>query len=201
MIIFLLVTVIWHFQVRSALSKHTTTLPSDLLAEEYRRGPADDDAEKGDVDRHNANGKIKTLDSESSSSAQYQVPRSADPPPPPKGIFGKIKAFVFPSEFASAAVLSKYILSPHLSEPVRPYTSREREEAYLNPALSSAAPVVWLARDQYGLSRREVDDSRYQVGEGLEITDEDAWFDDKAKIGWNERDLKKAPLWEDEIDY
>ncbi|KAK5121258.1 hypothetical protein LTR85_005424 [Meristemomyces frigidus] len=202
MIIFTLGTVIWHFQVRSALSRHTTTLPSDLLAEEYCRGPVDDDGEKGHVELHDANGNIKKLDSEESSrSAQYQVPRSADPPPPPSGLFGKIKAFIFPSEFASAAVLSKYILSPHLSEPVRPYTSVEREEAYLNPALTAATPVVWLARDQYGLSRREVDDSRSQVGEGLEITDEDAWFDQDAKIQWNERDLKRTPLWEDKPDY
>merc|ERR1712072_1200742 len=41
------------------------------------------------------------------STGLYQVPNSADPPAPPSGFVGKIKAFLFPHKFSSAATLSR----------------------------------------------------------------------------------------------
>lgn len=197
MIIVLIGTVIWQMELTSALAKHMQILPADLLADEYRDNQHSmDEAEKGTNGHHS-----KKSHSDDSSNGNYLLPRSADPPPPPQGIVGKIKTFIFPNKFSSAAVLSKYILSPHLTHPVRPYTHQERDEAYLHPALTAELPVIWLARDKYGLSRREVDACRHEVGEGLEVTDEAAWFNDKGKIEWDETNPQKAPLWEDAPEY
>merc|ERR1712087_56357 len=152
MIIMLIATVIWNMELSNALDKHIRILPCDLLADEYRDDVTEDVAEKGGA----TNGHSKKLGS-ATSTGLYQVPNSADPPAPPSGFVGKIKAFIFPTKFASAATLSRYILSPLLTHPVRPYTEKEREEAYLHPALTTEVPLIWLARDPHGLSRREVD--------------------------------------------
>ncbi|TKA83076.1 hypothetical protein B0A55_00936 [Friedmanniomyces simplex] len=197
MIIFAVGTVIWHWQLRSAMSKHVTSLPSDLLAEEYR---GSDDEEKSYPNGRSHNNP-KKVDSGSSSGDDYQVPRSADPPTPPGGFIGTLKSFLLPSRFASAAVISKHILSPHLANSVRPYTQQEREDAYLHPALTAETPIIWLARDNYGLSKQEVHACQREVGKGMEVSDEDAWIDEKGKVQWNERELRKAPIYEEEVRY
>jgi len=200
MIIFTIGTVIWHWQLRSAMSKHTTTLPNDLLAEECRSpSHREADQEKGLSDQESED--VAKKDDTSSGDSTYQTPRSESPPKPPKGIVGKIKAFLFPSKFASAAVISKHILSPHLSQAVRPYCDKEREEAYMHPAFLAETPAIWLARDRFGLSQQEVAANRELLGREVIITDEGASFDDKGKLHWDEQDARKAPLWKDNVDY
>ncbi|KAI6875631.1 DUF221-domain-containing protein [Hortaea werneckii] len=196
MIIMLIATVIWNMELSNALDKHSRILPCDLLADEYRDDVTEDVAEKGGA----TNGHSKKLGSVTSTGL-YQLPNSADPPAPPSGLVGKIKSFIFPSKFASAAVLSRYILSPFLTHPVRPYTEKEREEAYLHPALTAEVPIIWLARDPHGLSRREVDACRREIGEGIEVTDEEAWFNEQGKVEWDKTHPQKAPVWEDAPEY
>jgi len=197
MIIFAVGTVIWHMQLRSAMSRHLTSLPSDLLAEEHC---SNNDEEKG-YPAGQSHTDARKVDSGTSSGDEYQVPASANPPAPPTGFMGKIKGFLLPNRHASAAAISKYILSPHLANPVRPYTQQEREAAYLHPALSAETPIIWLARDEYGLSQQEVQGCRRAVGEGLEVSDEDAWVDEKGNVNWNERELRKAPIFEEDVRY
>lgn len=53
------------------------------------------------------------------------------------------------------------------------------KEAYLNPAFYKDQPTLWLPRDQLGLSAEQVSKAR---SHGVDITDEDATIDQKAKI-------------------
>ena len=34
------------------------------------------------------------------------------------------------------------------------------------------------------------------LNEGMTVTDEQAWFDEKNKVQWNEREIRSAPLWQ-----
>jgi hypothetical protein len=43
--------------------------------------------------------------------------------------------------------------------------------------------------------------TRQDVGEGLDITDECAWFNEKGKIEWTSEELDKVPIYEDEPAY
>lgn len=203
-IILLAGTVLYHIQMKKALAKHVITLPSDLLADEYRNlhGDEYDSTEKG----HHAPGTSNGIgrhasSSEDSEATKYQVPRSADPPEKPSGLFGKMKQFLFPGKYASAALLSRRVLSPHLATPVRPYTPQERADAYMHPSIAAECPIIWIARDPYGLSRQEVEDTRREVGEGLEMSDECAWVNEKGKVEWDERNVAEAPIYEDEPVY
>ncbi|KAK5118880.1 hypothetical protein LTR62_000090 [Meristemomyces frigidus] len=203
MIIFLLGTIIWHFQLRSAMQKHIAILPDDLLAEEYRASRLQNsDQEKGLSESEQEDVYKKQQEDSCSSGSAYQIPRTEEhPDAPPTGLVGKIKAFLFPNKFVSAAVIAKHILSPHLARRVRPYTDQEREEAYLHPAVTAEAPVIWIARDKFGLSHQEVMACKEQLGEHVEITDEGARYDDKGSLVWDQDDIREAPLWEDEPDY
>lgn len=191
MVIFLIGTVIWQMQLQQATQKLTVSLPHDSLAEEYtelhadRPGIVESEAEKG-------------MARDSNIIAQYQAPRPpTGTPQPPTGMMERIKAFMFPTKYDSAAVLAKHVLSPSLAEPVRPYTERERQEAYMHPAVISECPVIWIPRDTYGLSRQEIIDSRKSVGhEGFKMSDEAAWLDSRGKMRWNHEDISTAPIYD-----
>lgn len=200
-------TILFHRQMRSAVHNLTITLPSDLLAEEYQdphRKGSDGELEKGGPEHGAAAGRQidgrvhrSTSDSEHSSTTAYQVPESVSLPPEQTGIKGKIMRFFFPNKYASAAVLSQRVLSPHLAEPVRPYTKQERDIAYMNPALVDECPDIWLARDQYGFSKKEVNGIRHEVADCGEVTDEGAWFDEKGKVVFDEDSVLSLPLFKD----
>lgn len=53
------------------------------------------------------------------------------------------------------------------------------KHAYLNPVFYREQPTLWLPRDQLGLSAEQVQKAR---SHGVDITDEDATIDEKAKL-------------------
>jgi len=72
------------------------------------------------------------------------------------------------------------------------YSDSQIANAYQNPALTSKAPLVWLARDSAGVS--EEFKSRNKDRAELETTDEDAELDGKGHLVWDESDVSKAPI-------
>merc|ERR1712225_235593 len=62
------------------------------------------------------------------------------------------------------------------------------------PSLAARKPVVWLARDQMGLSRALVEGNRKA---GIESSDEAAWLNDKGKVQWDTEEPRKVPIWEE----
>nr|OQO15729.1 hypothetical protein B0A51_18468 [Rachicladosporium sp. CCFEE 5018] len=182
----LVATILYHQHFRKTMCKLVVSLPGDLLVEEMRDPLAnmDNELEKGDNPRYGRSADLQrpASGSESSDTTRFQIPHSASPPAKQSGFVGKMKEFLFPSTYASAAVLSKHVLSPHLSRPVRKFTQHEREEAYMHPALRTDEPVVWIARDEYGLSWKEVQESRRVIGEGVNVTNQGARFDANGSV-------------------
>merc|ERR1711981_1415431 len=70
---------------------------------------------------------------------------------------------------------------------------RSSEDAYCQPCVATPEPIMWIARDDMGISRGEIEATR----KVLNATDEHAWFDEKGKVVWD-RKVREAPLWEDE---
>jgi calcium permeable stress-gated cation channel len=66
--------------------------------------------------------------------------------------------------------------SGHLEDDIDP------EEAYLNPAIISQSPLIWLPRDDVGASRELV---RGNEEKGVKTTDDFAWFDEKSRVVWD----------------
>jgi calcium permeable stress-gated cation channel len=77
------------------------------------------------------------------------------------------------------------------------YDAEAVEQAYFNPAITTPAPKLWIARDEMGISRKEVIDTRGVIP----ISDEFAWYNEKGKIVWDEDRVLDVPVWEKRVDY
>jgi calcium permeable stress-gated cation channel len=75
------------------------------------------------------------------------------------------------------------------------YTEDQLRDAYLNPALTSKVPKLWLARDEAGVSKKEIEANK---GVGIEGTDEGAWFNERGEVEFERADFGKVPLFKKE---
>lgn len=130
---------------------------------------------------------------------------------PKPNTFSAKKAALFnkffdPKKFKSHTAVQKLV--PDWAPPY--YEQEEKELAYFNPAITSPAPVLWIVRDEMGISEREVRETRDVV----HCTDEFARFDAKGKVVWDglggsrgeggdeeEVRLENVPIWEKRVDY
>ncbi|KAH9899068.1 hypothetical protein F4778DRAFT_742028 [Xylariomycetidae sp. FL2044] len=107
--------------------------------------------------------------------------------------------FLEPDVFASYEAMRSWIRDGDFDEDdVEEYKEDLLQKAYLNPALTSATPVVWLAKDQLGASQNEV---RENEDQGVKASDEGAWLDEKAKVRWTVDDFHKVPIWKRPVKY
>ncbi|KAH8712118.1 hypothetical protein GQ44DRAFT_661103 [Phaeosphaeriaceae sp. PMI808] len=77
------------------------------------------------------------------------------------------------------------------------------KRAFFNPAITSPTPVVWIVRDDMGISEREIRDTKKAVPT-LHITDEQAVFNEKGKVYWKGVDdgkAREAPVFDERIVY
>ncbi|KAF2022063.1 DUF221-domain-containing protein [Aaosphaeria arxii CBS 175.79] len=71
------------------------------------------------------------------------------------------------------------------------YKEEDVQKAYLNPALTSSTPVIWLPKDRIGATEVEV---RENEEAGLKCSDDGAWLDENIKLEWSVRDFDKIPI-------
>ncbi|KAF2133730.1 DUF221-domain-containing protein [Dothidotthia symphoricarpi CBS 119687] len=94
--------------------------------------------------------------------------------------------------------LDKFYHSPQEPLPVE-----IQKRAYFNPAVTSPTPIIWIARDDMGISAREIRDTKKQVP-NLQMTDEQAVFNEKGKVYWHGVDdgqAREAPVFDEKIVY
>ena len=71
------------------------------------------------------------------------------------------------------------------------YTEDDLKNAYLNPALTSKMPKLWLARDEAGVSSQE---KSLNESAGIPTSDEGASFDRDNKVQWAKDDFSQVPI-------
>lgn len=135
------------------------------------------------------------------------VPPTADSPPTKPGAGAKIAAALKPittrlfnpqTHASHAKARSVVPNGEHYVE----YTDQRADNAYLDPAITSEIPTLWYVRDDLGISRREVQDTREIVGNGIQVTDDWAFFDAKGKVKWEgQNEIEKQPLWDERVYY
>ncbi|KAF2020156.1 DUF221-domain-containing protein [Aaosphaeria arxii CBS 175.79] len=94
-------------------------------------------------------------------------------------------------------------LDPFYHSAQTPLDPELARRAYFNPAITSPTPVVWIVRDEMGISAREIADTK-KVVPSLVITDEQATFNEKNKVEWSGVETGKAreaPVYEDNVLY
>ena len=206
MIVFLVGTIAWQVLLKRHLKKLELTLPEEEVAEEAAHsGRSAQDLEKlggavgtGVPTNGGTNGATNGASYEGLLYAPGHKQLASETQPAKGGMMTSVTNFFKPKQAAANHIWN---IAPHLSTPVRAYTQREHMEAYMHPAVTSETPLVWIARDGYGISQKEVVDSKAKIGEGFDMSDEGAWFNEKGKIEWKEDEPKDAPIWEDEPVY
>lgn len=180
--LFTIATVVYHALMRNALDPLTKTIPASLLH----------DIEQDD-----------THDSERGEATE-DTPLISTPSGPSGAVIGPVNRyaelllkFFNPEKYASYEKLRHLLSSSPLNQAVPPYSDDEIRTAYLDPAITSTAPKLWIVRDNLGLSRDEV----RRVAGLIPATDEGASFDRNGKIIWNQENIRSAPIWKQPIPY
>jgi hypothetical protein len=206
MVVFLVATVLWHIWLKRKIKK---------LDEEFASGAGANQGSKSDgrhyIDARRSDDVEKARGNSEDDHSKAQSPYSEAPLEPRAPIHTqndkqplgqRIKGFYAPTAAAHQTIQAIW---PTIGSPVRPYSQDEHDEAFVHPAIVTECPIVWIPRDKYGLSRQEIAASKQTVGKDmLNVTDEEAWFNEKGKIEWrheDEGDLRRVPIWEQEPVY
>lgn len=120
-----------------------------------------------------------------------------EPPEPPSGVAGLFFKFFEPQKYVSFETNYKHLLKTSLGEAVPALSEEQEEKAYLPPAQTSKMPKLWIAKDDLGVSKKEID----AIGKDLDITDEGAWIDPTGKVRFDDSALRDLPIWKDNVYY
>lgn len=184
MIMMLVFTALYQISLNSALGPLIEYLPKSMDAEE-RRLLAEEQGNEKDLEggEHTNGGKLQQPE-------PVAAPTHSEAAPHKKpGILAKFMRPDIYNDYATMRRLVPKELSVHY-EPI------VEEEAYFDPAITSKTPLLWIPRDNMGISQKECADTSAVIP----ITDEGAYLDDKNKVVWDAED-GRPPIYEEKIFY
>jgi hypothetical protein len=181
MVILLIITAVYHITMNEHLGPLERYLPTDLQAEDEERPLLE--AEEGSA----------TQDMDNLPESQIEhIGRGRVP----DRVLEPVAEFLEPHIFASHQALKSWFEGPQEDPPE--YSEEDLRTAYLNPALTSKTPKLWLVRDEMGISKHEIQENEK---EGISSTDEGATLDEKNRILWSADDLTKVPIFKMPVKY
>ncbi|KAF2772722.1 DUF221-domain-containing protein [Teratosphaeria nubilosa] len=169
MILFVVFTALYQISLNSALGPLLDYLPKSIDAEERRLLAAE---HGGHVNGYEED----SVDKEGRIDGQANT---VDTPAPHKkpNFFTK---WLRPDKYQDYETMRRLVPKDIAID----YSAEDEVNAFYNPAISSPAPLLWIPRDQLGISRQEVRDTEKVIP----ITDEGAYLDDKGKVIWDAQD-------------
>jgi calcium permeable stress-gated cation channel len=176
MVIFLVFTVLFHLSMSSALDPLLANLPKTLEAEEESLVAEIEEGNKASAEPAEKANNGDTL-----------------PEPHKKPSF--IAKYFHPEIYTDFATLRR-LVPQHFVDPNSLYTPEIEQNAYYPPSVSSPTPLLWLPKDEAGVSTQEVADT----SKVIPVTDEGASLDEKNKLVWDTEGTR-PPIWEDKTYY
>jgi hypothetical protein len=192
MVLLLIATVLYQNIVRKALQPLTRTLPITLLADMERQPDAERGMNGGNTrssDRiHEYHAQPNDLtNTNSHSTGQLSTHHASESYGRKHGSI--IHRFFNPDKDTSHSILASFFQSWTHFQPLQ-YSSNIAQDAYLNPAVSNETPVLWIVKDEMGISAHEIAESSRII----RIRDDGAHFDEKGNIRWD-FNIRGAPIW------
>lgn len=176
MVVFLILTAIYHAIMRNALRPLVNYLPDSIDGH-----VSFEHADIGSYELKNAN----------SPPTETQTLASKGVEKKKAGLFAK---FFDPRKYASHQAVRALV--PQYAPPR--YDEWEEERAYYHPSIRAEKPRLWIVRDDLGISRKECQ----ETGRVVDCSDEYATFNEKGKVVWNgQEQIESMPPWEKRIDY
>ncbi|KAI1439734.1 DUF221-domain-containing protein [Annulohypoxylon stygium] len=188
--ILFIVTILYNMLMNRYLAPLEKFLPTDLAS------LSEDDDESTPLLSSAEEGQTQT-----NSHIQRLGQRAHVPPTVAQHVVDPIARFFEPQVFASHQAMRAWLQegdSSNNEEDVPAYTGEQLKKAYLNPALTSPTPVIWIARDSIGVSRNEITEIEQS---GLKASDQGAWLDEKGKLKLSTEDFGEVPIWKQGVIY
>ncbi len=174
MIVFLIFTILFHISLNSALDPLLYNLPKSLEAEEESfRADIETVAQGGEIDEKT--GKVSTTNTTKK----------------PNFLTKFFKPHIY-SDYATLRAL----VPNELVDANNMYERSVEENAYYPPAATAEVPLLWIPRDEAGISRQEVG----HTSKIIPITDEGCTLNEKNKLNWDAEGAR-PPLWAPKIYY
>ncbi len=183
MVVFLIFTILYHLSLNAALDPLLYNLPKTLEAEEETlQGLLS--AEAGQQNAAEAPNADRELEK------QGKVEEVAAPGKKPNFLTKFFKPHIY-SDFATLRELvPKDLESDNL------YEEAVERNAYFPPAAVADVPLLWIPRDDAGISKQEI----LHTSKVLPITDEGCTIDEENKLVWD-TETARPPLWQPKIYY
>ncbi|KAK7729380.1 phosphate metabolism protein 7 [Cytospora paraplurivora] len=183
LVVLLLATVTYHLLINRYLNPLEDHFPEEVLSADDGDGeqsPLLAAAEEGQLAEHQ----------------RLLVQRRAHIP---QEIFPHLARFLEPSVYASHKAMSAFLARTTAeTDPPPSYSEEDIKKAYQNPSLTSKTPVLWLPRDIYGLSKKEIESL---AKAGFDAVDDGAWVNENGKVDFERRDLRHLPIWKEGKTY
>ena len=174
MVALLVFTVLFQISLKSALDPLLYNLPLSLLSQEQL------------VSQHSEFSKNGTED------AEKAVPASSKEAAAAARKGNIIARFFKPWLYSDYETLRALVpTTAHYA-----YTDEVESDAYYPPTVTSATPLLWIPRDQAGISKQEV----AHTSKTIPITDEACELDEKGNLIWD-KESTRPPVWEEKVLY
>ncbi|RAL65573.1 hypothetical protein DID88_005245 [Monilinia fructigena] len=181
MIVFLVFTVLYHVSLNAAMDPLLSFLPRSLEAEEES---AREELEAGVSGSPTVSHEKHHEKNGSSDVASHSKPQG--------GLFAK---FFKPHIYCDYATLRALVPQSNLDADDL-YDESSARNAYHPPSVVSEAPLLWIPRDEAGISTQEV----AHTSKVIPITDEGCTLDEKNQLVWDVEGAR-PPLWQPKILY
>ncbi|OBT41569.1 hypothetical protein VE00_09155 [Pseudogymnoascus sp. WSF 3629] len=203
MVVALVGTVLFHIAMNSALDPLLYNLPKSLEAEEeiLALESGTSTATPGVLAGQNGE---KSLEAGASADPALLASEAtgektvASLPAAPHAKPNILTKFLKPHIYADYATLRRLV--PHdVAGSVSNYSPEVERDAYLPPSVKSATPLLWIPRDEMGISRQEI----AHTAKVIPITDEGAALDEGGNVYWvaEKEEGARPPIWEEKTYY
>jgi len=178
MVIFLVFTILFHISLNSALDPLLYNLPKSLEAEEesFRAAILEHAAGTPDAELKEKN---ETVEATTAPVAKVNF----------------LTKFLKPHIYSDYATLRKLVPND-LLDADNLYEEKVASDAYFPPNVTAEIPLLWIPRDEAGISKQEVE----HTAKIIPITDDGAILDGENKLIWDPEGAR-PPLWQPKVYY
>jgi hypothetical protein len=187
-VVFLIFIALFHISLNSAIDPLLKYLPRSLEAEEESLLALEDGNSNGN---HMANEKGTHVAAQGLRSNETSNGKDLPAPPLKKPNF--IVKWLFPQKYTDYHTLRRLVPRGFADIVYDPITERD---AYYHPAIASQTPILWIPRDQMGVSKQECRHS----SKIIPMTDEGAHFNEMNKLIWDQ-ESGRPPIYQEKVYY
>lgn len=185
-VVFLIFVILFHFSLNAAIDPLLRYLPKSMEVEEESLLALEYGNPNG---AHTAGEKESHVGSE----ARTSETSTAKELPAPHKKPNFLSKWIAPHKYTDYHTLRRLVPRGFANIEYDPITERD---AYYHPAIASQTPILWIPRDEMGVSAQECRHSNKVIP----MTDEGARFDEMNKLVWDQ-DSGRPPIYQEKVYY